>query len=262
MLRALGIRDFVIVDRLDLEFEPGFTVLTGETGAGKSILIDALALVLGERSDAGLVRQGCARAEISAEFSIDNLPGVAQWLNSNDLADEPGVCLLRRVLESGGRSRAYVNGRPSTLQQVKELGERLVDIHGQHEHQSLVRAASQRDLLDAFAGASALAREVERAWRSWQDLRRQRLEWEKNAARWPPSANSSNGRCRSSPSSRSRPTNGTSCRPTRAPRPCSQPDRNRRVCAGGAIRRRGRSARDGRTPWCRACTRRANTTPG
>jgi DNA repair protein RecN (Recombination protein N) len=181
MLRTLGIRDFVIVDRLDLEFERGFTVLTGETGAGKSILIDALSLVLGERSDTGLVRQGCARAEISAEFSIDNLPGVAQWLNSNDLADESGVCLLRRVLESGGRSRAYVNGRPSTLQQVKELGERLVDIHGQHEHQSLVRAASQRDLLDAFAGASALARDVEGAWRSWQDLRRQRLEWEKNA---------------------------------------------------------------------------------
>jgi DNA repair protein RecN (Recombination protein N) len=182
MLRTLGIRDFVIVDRLDLEFEPGFTVLTGETGAGKSILIDALSLVLGERSDAGLVRQGCARAEISAEFSIDKLPGVAQWLNSNDLADEPGICLLRRVLESGGRSRAYVNGRPSTLQQVKELGERLVDIHGQHEHQSLVRAASQRDLLDAFAGVSALAREVEGAWRDWQDRRRQRLEWEKNAA--------------------------------------------------------------------------------
>ncbi len=181
MLRTLGIRDFVIVDRLDLEFEPGFTALTGETGAGKSILIDALSLVLGERSDAGLVREGCPRAEISAEFSIERLPGVAQWLDSNDLADEPGVCLLRRVLESGGRSRAYVNGRPTTVQQVKELGERLVDIHGQHEHQSLLRAASQRDLLDAFAGATALTREVESAWRGWQDLRRQRLEWEKNA---------------------------------------------------------------------------------
>jgi len=181
MLRALGIRDFVIVDRLDLEFSTGFTALTGETGAGKSILIDALALVLGERSDAGLVREGCARAEISAEFFVEQLPGVMGWLEANDLADEPGVCLLRRVLESGGRSRAYVNGRSSTLQQVKELGERLVDIHGQHEHQSLVRSGAQRELVDAFAGAHALAREVENAWRRWQDLKRQRLEWEKNA---------------------------------------------------------------------------------
>jgi len=181
MLRALGIRNFVIVDRLDLEFEPGFTVLTGETGAGKSILIDALSLVLGERSDAGLVRAGCARAEISAEFDIEALPDVARWLEVNDLAGEPDACLLRRVLESGGRSRAYVNGRASTLQQVKALGECLVDIHGQHEHQSLVRPAAQRELLDAFAGASARARDVERAWRVWQDLERQRMEWEKNA---------------------------------------------------------------------------------
>jgi DNA repair protein RecN (Recombination protein N) len=181
MLRTLGIRDFVIVDRLDLEFEPGFTVLTGETGAGKSILIDALSLVLGERSDADLVREGCSRAEISAVFDIGALPDLARWLEVNDLTGEPGVCLLRRVLESGGRSRAYLNGRPCTLQQVKELGERLVDIHGQHEHQSLVRAAAQRELLDAFAGAGALARDVELAWRRWQDLTRQRIEWERNA---------------------------------------------------------------------------------
>ena len=181
MLRALSIRDFVIVDRLDLEFLPGFTVLTGETGAGKSILIDALALVLGERSDAAMVREGSARAEIGAEFSLDGLPQVQAWLQDNDLLDEPGVCLLRRVLEAGGRSRAYVNGRPSTLQQLKELGEKLVDIHGQHEHQSLLRQPAQRELVDAYAGAAPLAQQVAQVWREWQELRRQRMEWEENA---------------------------------------------------------------------------------
>ena len=181
MLRSLAIRDFVIVDRLDLEFQTGFTALTGETGAGKSILIDALALVLGERSDAGLVREGSARAEISAEFAIGERSELARWLDSNDLADEPGICLLRRVLEASGRSRAYVNGRPCTLQQVKDIGERLVDIHGQHEHQSLLRPSSQRELLDAFAGAGPLASDVAAAWRGWQEIKRQRQEWERNA---------------------------------------------------------------------------------
>ena len=181
MLRSLSIRDFVIVDRLDLEFQNGFTVLTGETGAGKSILVDALTLVLGSRSDAGQVREGATRAEISAEFALDALPQAQDWLRGNDLADEPGLCLLRRVLEAGGRSRAYINGRPVTLQQLEELAQMLVDIHGQHEHQSLLRPAAQRELLDAYAAAVALAAEVAVAWRDWQALRRQRLEWEKNA---------------------------------------------------------------------------------
>jgi DNA repair protein RecN (Recombination protein N) len=181
MLRSLSIRDFVIVDRLDLEFAGGFTVLTGETGAGKSILVDALALVLGERSDAGLVREGAARADISAQFELQGQPAAAQWLERNDLADEPGVCILRRVLEATGRSRAYVNGRPCTLQQIKEVGAQLVDIHGQHEHQSLMRPAAQRVLLDAYAGAAEPAAEVAQAWREWQDLRRRREEVERNA---------------------------------------------------------------------------------
>jgi DNA repair protein RecN (Recombination protein N) len=174
MLRALSIRDFVILDRLDLEFQPGFTVLTGETGAGKSILVDALMLVLGARSDTAQVRQGAARADISAEFALDGAPQAVDWLQGSDLAEDTGVCLLRRVLEASGRSRAYINGRPATLQQVKELGELLVDIHGQHEHQSLARASVQRQMLDAYAGALQLAERAYEAWHAWQALQRQR----------------------------------------------------------------------------------------
>ena len=151
MLRSLSIRDFVIVDRLELEFESGFTVLTGETGAGKSILIDALALVLGERADAVVVRQGAERAEISAEFGLDASPGLARWLDEHELAGDEDACLLRRVIDASGRSRGFINGRPATLAQLREAGEFLVDIHGQHEHQSLLRAPAQRELLDAMA---------------------------------------------------------------------------------------------------------------
>jgi DNA repair protein RecN (Recombination protein N) len=181
MLRSLSIRDFVIVDRLDLEFAGGFTALTGETGAGKSILVDALALVLGERSDAGWGRDGAERADISAQFELQGQPQAVQWLERDDLADEPGICILRRVLEANGRSRAYINGRPCTLQQIKEIGGRLVDIHGQHEHQSLMRPAAQRALLDAYAGAAEPAAAVAQTWREWQDLRRRREEVERNA---------------------------------------------------------------------------------
>jgi len=181
MLRTLSIRDFVIVDRLDLEFQPGFTVLTGETGAGKSILIDALATVLGERAEAGLVRESREKAEVSAEFAVDRGCETAAYLRENDLAGDEGECLLRRVIDTSGRSRAYVNGRPATVQQLKDIGERLVDIHGQHAHQSLLRAASQRDLVDAYAGAADLAGQVAEAYRGWQDIRRQLLTLETNA---------------------------------------------------------------------------------
>ena len=181
MLRSLSIRDFVIVDKLDLEFQPGFTVLTGETGAGKSILIDALAAVLGSRAESGQVRDGKDKAEVSAEFSTDEAPAVSDYLAENDLSGDDGVCLLRRVIESSGRSRAYVNGRPATVQQLKEIGELLVDIHGQHAHQSLLRAGAQRDLLDGYAGGADLAREVAVAFRTWQDLRQRRLALETDA---------------------------------------------------------------------------------
>jgi DNA repair protein RecN (Recombination protein N) len=168
MLQHLALRDFVIVDRLELEFSAGFGTLTGETGAGKSILIDALALALGERADAGVVRAGCDKAEIAATFDIAALPQVAAWLQENGL-EADGELLLRRVIDVGGRSRAWINGSSATIQQLREVGEWLVDIHGQHAHQSLLRADAQRQLLDAHAGLEAQGRTVGDAWRRWRD---------------------------------------------------------------------------------------------
>ena len=168
MLSHLTIRDFVIVDRLELEFSGGFGALTGETGAGKSILIDALALTLGERADAGVVRSGCDKAEVAATFDIAALPEVRGWLAANDLEGEDEL-LLRRVVDAGGRSRAYINGSPATVQQLREVGDWLVDIHGQHAHQSLLRPDAQRNLLDAHAGLLPLVREVGGAHRAWRE---------------------------------------------------------------------------------------------
>ena len=128
MLRSLSIRDFVIVDRLELEFRPGFTVLTGETGAGKSILIDALSMVLGERAEAIVVRSGAERAEVSAQFDLNGDRALAGWLKEQDLEGEDGELLLRRVIEASGRSRGYINGRGATAAQLREAGERLVDM--------------------------------------------------------------------------------------------------------------------------------------
>ncbi|MEK7362096.1 MAG: AAA family ATPase, partial [Pseudomonadota bacterium] len=170
MLRTLSIRDFVIVDSLELDFRSGFTVLTGETGAGKSILVDALALTLGERGDAAVVRAGCERADISAEFDIQALPELARWLHTAELEGDPGLMLLRRVVDKNGRSRAFVNGRPATQSQLREAGEWLVEIHGQHAHQSLLKPDAQRTLLDAHAGLAPLAAQVAAAYRQWQKL--------------------------------------------------------------------------------------------
>ncbi|MDH4215409.1 MAG: DNA repair protein RecN [Gallionella sp.] len=181
MLKFLAIRDFVIVSSLELDFSAGFTALTGETGAGKSILIDALSLALGERGDASMVRNGCERAEIDAEFDVGALPQVQTWLAAQELAGDEGVCLLRRVLDAGGRSRGFINGRSATLQQMREAGEQLLDIYGQHAHQSLLRPEVQRALLDGYAGKTAEAEKVASQYRDWQALRRRRISLSENA---------------------------------------------------------------------------------
>ena len=184
MLRTLTIRDFVIVDTIELEFSNGFTVFTGETGAGKSILIDALQLALGGRGEASMVREGAAKADISADFALT--PAAAGWLDENEFGSDEGGALLRRVIDNAGRSKSYINGIAATASQLRELGELLVDIHGQHAHQSLLKLDAQRALLDNQVavrdpGASAQVQEVARAYKAWKALARQREEFETNA---------------------------------------------------------------------------------
>ena len=171
MLRSLQVRDFAIVDQIAVEFEPGMTVLTGETGAGKSILVDAVGLVLGERGSSQLVRKGAKRAEFSAEFDIGELDHVRRWLEEQAL-DQDDDCLLRRVIGADGRSRAFINGNAVTMQQLKAIGERLLDIHGQHFHQSLGHKHVQRDLLDYYGKLQGQRDKTEAAFEHWQSLRR------------------------------------------------------------------------------------------
>jgi DNA repair protein RecN (Recombination protein N) len=183
MLRSLTLRDFILVDSLELDFEPGFTALTGETGAGKSILIDALSLALGARAEGALVRQGAARAEIGAEWDVAPVPAAREWLRQNDLADaDESVCLFRRVLEANGRSRAYINGVSVTLSQLRDLAERLIDIHGQHEHQTLLKRDAQLALLDDFAGHNDLLERTAQRHTDWSELARMRAARELNEA--------------------------------------------------------------------------------
>ena len=171
MLLSLSIRNFVIVDALTLDFAPGFSVLTGETGAGKSILIDALQLALGERADADVLREGASRAEISAEFRLHD--AARAWIEAGDLAgDNADTALLRRTVDAGGRSKAFINGSAVTLAQLRELGELLVDVHGQHAHQSLLKPAAQLQLLDEHGGLADAARSVATCYRSWREAQR------------------------------------------------------------------------------------------
>ncbi len=171
MLTHIDISNYTIVATLEMEFGPGMTVITGETGAGKSIMLDALGLCLGDRADPRAVRPGCQRAEITAAFDISAIAAARNWLAERDLltGDE---CLLRRVITAEGRSRAYINGSASTLQDCAELGAMLIDIHSQHAHQSLLRKPVQREMLDAYAGHLSLARSVEQSASDW--LRKQR----------------------------------------------------------------------------------------
>jgi DNA repair protein RecN (Recombination protein N) len=205
MLRSLSIRDFVIVDTLDLDFSAGFTVFTGETGAGKSILIDALALVLGERADAGVVREGAARASISATF---HPPALDAWLAERELAGDDDTVLLRRTVDASGRSKAFINGAAATLAQLREVGDQLVDIHGQHAHQLLLRPDAQRQLFDAHAGLTEQAAAVAEAWRVWRACVSSARRWSTSRARCSSSASGWNGRSASSTSSRRSRANG------------------------------------------------------
>jgi DNA repair protein RecN (Recombination protein N) len=174
MLRRLTLRDFVIVTQLDVDLGQGFTALTGETGAGKSILIDALQLALGSRGDAGVVREGATRADITAEFepTAALAATLSPWLQDAgfDTADADAPLLLRRVVDAQGKSRAWINGSPATVTQLRELGEHLVDIHGQHAWQSLTRADSVRALVDTQAGVDTSA--LQQAWAARRDARK------------------------------------------------------------------------------------------
>ena len=178
MLAHLSIRNYLLVESVELDFAPGLTVLTGETGAGKSILIDALALALGDRAEGGVVRQGAPRAEIAAEFAIDGLPQLAGWLDEAGFAADEGTLILRRVIDAGGRSRAFINGSAALLSQLKDAAEFLLDIHGQNAHHALLRPTTQREVLDAYAGAQQQAAAVADAWRAWQAVRQRRLDAE------------------------------------------------------------------------------------
>ena len=182
MLQTLSIRDFVIVDQLDLEFDRGFTVLTGETGAGKSILIDALSLALGARGEGGITRTGCEKAEISASFDISALADLQTWLHDNELPDDDQQLLVRRIIYADGRSRAFINGVPATIQQLRDAGEFLVDIYSQHAHHSLLKPSYQRQILDDYGSLSELSSQVATHYRTWHDLHQRRIKMEHNAA--------------------------------------------------------------------------------
>ena len=175
MLTQLTIRNYAIVEALELDLRQGMTVVSGETGAGKSIMLDALGLTLGDRADSDAVRDGAERAEIIATFDLTSIPDASQWLQSHDL-DCEDECILKRVITREGRSRSYINGQPSPLSLMRELGSYLIDIHGQHEHQRLLKKDHHRTLLDDYAGQSKQAAQVRQRYQQWHRLGRQLRE--------------------------------------------------------------------------------------
>jgi len=179
MLRQIHIQNFAIIDELDLEVSSGMTALTGETGAGKSILIDALGLLLGDRADSGTVKHGASKADITAEFDLTDLPEARAWLDELELGQD-GECLIRRVVGSDGRSKSFINGTPANLSQLKSLGTYLVEIHGQHEHQSLMKRDTQRRLLDSYAGHEDMVQAVSSSFAHWKRLQERFTELSTN----------------------------------------------------------------------------------
>jgi len=169
MLTSLYVRQFAVVEKAEIAFGPGLTVVSGETGAGKSLLVDALMLLAGARADSGMVRAGSDRAELAAEFDLSSLSQAREWLQREEL-DEDGACQLRRVLRAEGSSRAWINGRPANARQLGEIAELLVEIHGQHEHQALLSRSHQMALLDAYAGHDALLAQVRDRATQWREL--------------------------------------------------------------------------------------------
>ncbi|MBU2953449.1 DNA repair protein RecN [Marinobacter sp. F3R08] len=180
MLTQLTVSNYAIAERVELQFSKGMTALTGETGAGKSIVLDALGLSMGGRADAGAVRHGAKRADITATFDVSNIPEASDWLSRHEL-DDSDDCILRRVISKDGRSRAYINGQPCPLNHLKELGGILMDIHSQHQHQSLLRKDTHRKLIDEFAGVETLAADTREAWKTWNQIRQKLLERQQNA---------------------------------------------------------------------------------
>ena len=170
MLVHLSVHNYAIVEHLDLELDAGMSVISGETGAGKSIMLDALGLTLGDRADSGVVRPGADKADILASFDLSDIPEARAWLSERDMETD-GPCILRRVITSEGRSRGYINGTPCPQSDLKALGELIIDIHSQHEHQSLLKTDTHRRLLDEFAGSQELARQVQLAAQRWKQTR-------------------------------------------------------------------------------------------
>jgi DNA repair protein RecN (Recombination protein N) len=172
LLLSITINNYTLVDTLEIEFSRGTTAITGETGAGKSLILDALSMALGDRADTGTIRQGKDRAQISASFDVSAISAARQWLEDQDYADD-NECILRRTYNTEGRSRGYINGQPCTMQQLQQLGDLLVDLHSQHEHQSLLRRNTHRSLLDEFTGCHSLAQQVEQCFQQWHTTSKQ-----------------------------------------------------------------------------------------